>query len=67
MKNNNAINVFLALGQETRLNIFRLIVRYGDMGLTPTEIIVNQLSDFLLENCCSGKSCEVKVKKKIRC
>ena len=39
MKNNNAINVFLALGQETRLNLFRLIVRYGDMGLTPTEII----------------------------
>ena len=107
MKNNNAISVFLALGQETRLNIFRLIVRFGDTGLTPTEIIerlgipnatlsfhlkeltnakllkverqsrnliyqpnfetVNQLSDFLLENCCSGKSCEVKVKKKIRC
>jgi len=107
MKNNNAINVFLALGQETRLNIFRLIVRFGDTGLTPTEIIerlgipnatlsfhlkeltnakllkverqsrnliyqpnfetVNELSDFLLENCCSGKSCEVKVKKKIKC
>ena len=39
MKNINAINAFLALGQESRLNIFRLIVRYGATGLTPTEII----------------------------
>jgi len=39
MKNIDAISVFLALGQESRLNIFRLIVQKGDVGLTPTEII----------------------------
>jgi len=97
MKNNVAINAFLALGQETRLNIFRLIVQRGEEGLTPTQIIeklgipnatlsfhlkelvnsnllmverqsrnliyrpnallVQELSDFLLENCCGGKAC----------
>jgi len=97
MKNPNAIKAFLALGQETRLNIFRLIVQRGDTGLTPSEIIeklgvanatlsfhlkelvgadlltverqsrnliyrpnanlVQELSSFLLENCCGGKSC----------
>jgi ArsR family transcriptional regulator, arsenate/arsenite/antimonite-responsive transcriptional repressor len=39
MNNNNAISAFLALGQETRLNVFRLIVQHGDTGLTPTQII----------------------------
>ena len=39
MKNNDAISAFLALGQETRLNLFRLIVQRGDVGLTPTQII----------------------------
>jgi len=39
MKNPDVIKVFLALGQETRLNIFRLIVQRGDMGLTPGQII----------------------------
>jgi ArsR family transcriptional regulator len=39
MKNTNAIAAFLALGQETRLNIFRLIVQRGDIGLTPSQII----------------------------
>lgn len=39
MKNANAISAFLALGQETRLNVFRLIVQRGDVGLTPSEII----------------------------
>ena len=39
MNNNNAISAFLALGQETRLNVFRLIVQRGDNGLTPSEII----------------------------
>ena len=39
MKNNDAISAFLALGQETRLNLFRLIVQRGDAGLTPTQII----------------------------
>jgi DNA-binding transcriptional ArsR family regulator len=97
MKNADAINAFLALGQETRLNIFRLIVQRGDNGLTPSQIIeklgipnatlsfhlkelvsadlllverqsrnliyrpnaklVQDLSGFLMENCCGGKSC----------
>lgn len=97
MKNADAINAFLALGQETRLNIFRLIVQRGNVGLTPGQIIeklgipnatlsfhlkelvsaslllverqsrnliyrpnvrlVQDLSGFLLENCCGGKSC----------
>ena len=97
MDNDNAISAFLALGQETRLNVFRLIVQRGDTGLTPSEIIetlgipnatlsfhlkdlvdaelllvvrqgrnliyrpnaehVQKLSDFLLDNCCGGKSC----------
>lgn len=97
MKNNDAILAFLALGQETRLNLFRLVVQRGDSGLTPSQIIeilgipnatlsfhlkelvhanllvverqgrnliyrpnaklVQQLSSFLLENCCGGQSC----------
>ena len=97
MKNTDAIKAFLALGQETRLNIFRLVVQRGDTGLTPSEIIeklgvanatlsfhlkelmgadllsverqsrnliyrpnasvVQELSAFLLENCCGGKAC----------
>jgi ArsR family transcriptional regulator len=39
MKNSNAISAFLALGQETRLNVFRLIVQRGDVGLTPSDLI----------------------------
>ena len=39
MKNTNAVQAFLALGQESRLNIFRLIVQRGDEGLTPSQII----------------------------
>jgi DNA-binding transcriptional ArsR family regulator len=39
MKNTDAIKAFLALGQETRLNIFRLVVQRGDIGLTPSQII----------------------------
>lgn len=97
MNNADAIQVFLALGQETRLNIFRLIVQRGDAGLTPSELIeklgipnatlsfhlkellharlllverqsryliyrpnatlVQNLSGFLLENCCGGQDC----------
>ena len=38
MNNTDAVNVFLALGQETRFNTFRLIVQRGDVGLTPSEI-----------------------------
>jgi DNA-binding transcriptional ArsR family regulator len=97
MKNTDAIKIFLALGQETRLNIFRLVVQRGDTGLTPGEMIerlgvanatlsfhlkelagaglleverqsrnliyrpnsklAQELSEFLLENCCGGKPC----------
>ena len=97
MKNTDAIAAFLALGQETRLNIFRRIVQRGDTGLTPTELVeqlgipnatlsfhlkellranlllverqsrnliyrpnaalVQELSGFLLDNCCGGKPC----------
>ncbi len=97
MKNSDAILAFMALGQESRLNVFRLIVQKGDVGLTPSEIIghlgipnatlsfhlkelmsanllkverqsrnliyrpnallIQKLSEFLLDNCCGGKSC----------
>ncbi len=107
MKNTDAIQAFLALGQESRLNVFRLIVQRGDKGLTPSQIIeklgipnatlsfhlkelvkahlllverqsrnliyrpnaglVQDLSGFLLENCCDGQSCiPVKVLKKVK-
>ena len=102
MKNTDAIQVLLALGQETRLNIFRLIVQRGDIGLTPSQLIeklgipnatlsfhlkelfnaklllverqsrnliyrpnpnlIEDLSGFLLNNCCQGQSCELNVK-----
>ncbi|CAM3648939.1 ArsR/SmtB family transcription factor [Polynucleobacter antarcticus] len=39
MKNTDAISAFLALGQESRLNVFRLIVQRGGEGLTPSQII----------------------------
>jgi DNA-binding transcriptional ArsR family regulator len=38
MKNTDAVQSFLALGQESRLNIFRLIVQKGAEGVTPSEI-----------------------------
>ena len=103
MDNQTAIQAFLALGQETRLNIFRLIVQRGDIGLTPSDLIetlgipnatlsfhlkelmranllqverqsryliyrpnadlVQQLSGFLLDNCCGGKPCIPSTKK----
>jgi DNA-binding transcriptional ArsR family regulator len=107
MKNTDAVQAFLALGQESRLNIFRLIVQRGDEGLTPGQIIeklgipnatlsfhlkelaqadllvverqsrnliyrpnarlVQDLSEFLLENCCDGQACvPVKVPKKAK-
>lgn len=107
MKNKDAINAFLALGQESRLNIFRLIVQRGDVGLTPSQLIeklgipnatlsfhlkelvsanlllverqsrnliyrpnaalIEDLSEFLLENCCGGKSCVPTNTKKKEC
>ena len=107
MKNTIAVQAFLALGQESRLNIFRLIVQKGDLGLTPGQIIeklgipnatlsfhlkelvqanlllverqsrnliyrpnaglVEELSGFLLENCCGGAACTpVKAIKKVK-
>ena len=107
MKNTSAVQAFLALGQESRLNIFRLIVQRGDSGLTPSQIIeklgipnatlsfhlkelvqaklllverqsrnliyrpnaglVEELSEFLLENCCGGSACRsVKVTQKLK-
>jgi DNA-binding response OmpR family regulator len=38
MENKTAVRAFLALGQETRLNIFRLIVQRGDTGLCPSQL-----------------------------
>lgn len=38
MKNSDAIQAFLALGQETRLNVFRLIVQKGDTGIRPSQL-----------------------------
>ncbi len=107
MKNTDAISAFLALGQESRLNVFRLIVQRGDVGLTPGQLIeklgipnatlsfhlkellqanlliverqsrnliyrpnaqmVQDLSEFLLDNCCGGKSCSTtKLLKKVK-
>ncbi|MBU6290849.1 MAG: winged helix-turn-helix domain-containing protein [Burkholderiales bacterium] len=39
MKDSNAQTAFLALGQESRLKIFQLIVQAGDDGLTPADLI----------------------------
>ena len=107
MENKAAVKAFLALGQESRLNVFRLIVQKGDTGFTPKDIIetlgianatlsfhlkelvqadlliverqsrnliyrpnaklVQDLSEFLLENCCNGQSCvPAKVLKKAK-
>jgi DNA-binding transcriptional ArsR family regulator len=107
MKNTEAVSAFVALGQESRLNVFRLIVQRGDFGLTPSQIIeklgipnatlsfhlkelyqsnlitverqsrnliyrpnvklVQNLSEFLLDNCCGGKPCSpVKSSKKVK-
>jgi DNA-binding transcriptional ArsR family regulator len=38
MKNTDAVQSLLALGQESRLNIFRLIVQRGSEGVTPSDI-----------------------------
>jgi len=107
MKNTEAIQAFIALGQESRLNVYRLIVQKGDQGLLPSKIhemlgipnatlsfhlkelyqanlitverqsrnliyrpnpgIVEDLSQFLLANCCGGKSCKPgKIVKKVK-
>jgi DNA-binding transcriptional ArsR family regulator len=98
MKNTEAIQAFIALGQESRLNVYRLIVQKGDGGLLPSQIhemlgipnatlsfhlkelyqaglitverqsrnliyrpspgMVEDLSQFLLDNCCGGKPCK---------
>lgn len=107
MKNTDAIQAFIALGQESRLNVYRLIVQKGDLGLMPSQIhemlgipnatlsfhlkelylaklitverqsrnliyrpnsgLVEDLSEFLLANCCNGKSCSTtKLVKKVK-
>ena len=38
MKNDNAVSVLSALAQETRLDIFRLLVRAGNAGLAAGAI-----------------------------
>jgi len=98
MKTSAAVDSLAALAQETRLNIFRLLVQYAPDGLPagaiakrlklpgPTlsfhlnvlaaaELVsphkngrsisytaslerVGRLTNFLLENCCLGGSCE---------
>jgi ArsR family transcriptional regulator len=40
MKNSVAVSAFTALGQESRLNVFRLIVQRADKGVTPSELVV---------------------------
>jgi len=97
MNNKDAIFAFLALGNESRLNVFRMIVQRGDLGITPSELIeqlgipnatlsyqlkeltnanlllvvrqsrhliyrpnaalIENLTEFLLDNCCNGKPC----------
>jgi DNA-binding transcriptional ArsR family regulator len=101
MENKTAVKAFLALGQESRLNVFRLIVQKGNVGVTPKDIVevlgipnatlsfhlkelvqadlivvervgrnlfyrpnptmINELSAFLMENCCGGESCAPQV------
>jgi predicted transcriptional regulator len=38
MKNSVAVSAFTALGQESRLNVFRLIVQRADKGVTPATL-----------------------------
>jgi ArsR family transcriptional regulator, arsenate/arsenite/antimonite-responsive transcriptional repressor len=40
LKNTTAVTAFTALGQESRLNVFRLIVQRANTGVTPSEIVV---------------------------
>ncbi len=105
MDNKAAAHAFIALGQETRLNIFRLIVQRGNKGLCPSQMqellgvpaatlsfhlrelvssgllsverqsrnliyrpnadFTNHLLEFLVDNCCGGKSCGITFKKSV--
>lgn len=61
MKNTEAIQAFVALGQESRLNVYRLIVQKGDTGLMPSQIhemlgIPNATLSFHLKGALSGQS-----------
>lgn len=38
MKIDNAILIFNALSQDTRLQVFKILVKYSKDGITPTEI-----------------------------
>ena len=102
MKNSTAVSAFTALGQELRLNVFRLIVQRANKGVTPSEIVellgipgatlsfhlkelnnaglvsferhsrrliyrpelqfMNELLEFLSENCCGGVPCGMPLK-----
>jgi len=99
----SAVDSLAALAQETRLNIFRLLVQNAPKGLPAGEIArrlklpgptlsfhlnilaatgliephrngrsisysakfqnVNRLMNYLLENCCGGKGCDIDVTK----
>lgn len=99
MKNSLAVAAFTALGQESRLNVFRLIVQRANVGVTPSELVVllgipaatlsfhlkelvnagliyvtrdgrnliyrphfslvQELVEFLSENCCGGEPCQL--------
>lgn len=100
MKNKSAVKILMALAQESRLSVFRLIVKFGERGITPKHIVkvlripnatvsfhlkelmhadlvlvekigrnlfykpnpllVQKVTDFLLENCCGGQNCMTK-------
>lgn len=53
MEKNDALNALAALGQETRLDVFRLLVKAGKQGLTAgavadaLEVLPNTLSTHL--------------------
>lgn len=38
MDKNNALDAFAALGQSTRLDVFRLLIKAGEAGMTAGEI-----------------------------
>jgi ArsR family transcriptional regulator len=106
MKTSFAVDCLSSLAQETRLNIFRLLVQHAPKGLPAGEIAkrlklpgptfsfplniltltkliephrngraisyspnfqnFNRLLNYLLENCCGGRGCEVDVTKIVK-
>lgn len=41
MDENNALHAFAALSQATRLDVFRLLIKVGDVGMSAGEIAEN--------------------------